>query len=104
MKKIQVLTAVALVGSSLTLHDARSHQPAVECTDLQRHEAAAAAPVGPSPGSTHVACLRETVTVAADKPIPNLPGKRLVSLVVEYPPGASSPPHRHAPSAFIYAY
>jgi quercetin dioxygenase-like cupin family protein len=44
------------------------------------------------------------VTVAADKPIPNLPGKRLVSLVVEYPPGVSSPPHRHAPSAFIYAY
>jgi quercetin dioxygenase-like cupin family protein len=47
--------------------------------------------------------LRETVTVAADVPIPNLPGKRLVSHVVDYPPGASSAPHRHARSAFIYA-
>ena len=104
MKAIGMMATLVLVVSSVALHEARSHQPAVECTDLQRHEAAAAAPVGPSPGSAHVACLRETVTVAAEKPIPTLPGKRLVSLVVEYPPGASSPPHRHAPSAFIYAY
>ncbi len=58
----------------------------------------------PTAGSTHGAPLRETVTVAADVPIPNLPGKRLVSHVVDYPPGASSAPHRHARSAFIYAY
>lgn len=48
--------------------------------------------------------LRETVTVVADEPIPNAPGKRLVSLIVDYPPGASSVPHHHARSAFIYAY
>ena len=48
--------------------------------------------------------LRETVTVAADQPIPNVPGKRLVSLIVDYPPGASSAAHHHARSAFIYAY
>src|SRR5262249_60029026 len=47
---------------------------------------------------------RETVTGAADEPIPNLSGKRLVSQIVDYPPGASSVPHRHARSAFIYAY
>jgi quercetin dioxygenase-like cupin family protein len=58
----------------------------------------------PTAGSTPGAPLRETVTVAADVPIPNLPGKRLVSHVVDYPPGASSDPHRHARSAFIYAY
>ncbi len=58
----------------------------------------------PTAGSTHGAPLRETVTVAADVPIPNLPGKRLVTHVVDYPPGASSAPHRHARSAFIYAY
>jgi quercetin dioxygenase-like cupin family protein len=28
----------------------------------------------------------------------------LVSIVVDYPPGTSSVPHRHAGSAFIYAY
>src|SRR5262245_45962154 len=58
----------------------------------------------PTAGSAHGAPLRETVTGAADKPISNLPGKRLVSQIVAYPPGASSAPHRHARSAFIYAY
>ena len=65
---------------------------------------AAAALILPVAGSTHDAPLRETVAVGTDEPIPNLPGKRLVSLIVEYPPGASSAPHRHARSAFIYAY
>ena len=50
----------------------------------------------PMAGSTPGAPLRETVTVAADKPIPNLPGKRLVTHIVDYPPGVSSVPHRHA--------
>lgn len=36
--------------------------------------------------------------------IPNLPGKNLVALIVTYPPGGKSPPHRHATSAFIYAH
>ena len=58
----------------------------------------------PTAESTQGVPLRETVTVAADEPIPNLPGKRLVSQIVDYPPGANSVPHRHAPSAFIYAY
>jgi quercetin dioxygenase-like cupin family protein len=61
------------------------------------------APV-PLAGSTHGFPPPETVTVAADKPIPNLPGKRLVAHVVDYPPGGRSAPHRHAGSAFIYAY
>ena len=57
-----------------------------------------------TPWSARGAPVSETVTVAADEAIPNVPGKRLVSLIVEYPPGASSPEHRHARSAFIYAY
>ena len=47
---------------------------------------------------------RETVIPLADEPVTNVPGKRLVSLIVDYPPGAKSLPHRHAPSAFVYAY
>ena len=66
--------------------------------------AAAAALIPPTAGSTHGAPLRETITIAADEPIPNLPGKRLASRIVYYPTGASSAPHRHARSAFIYAY
>jgi quercetin dioxygenase-like cupin family protein len=46
----------------------------------------------------------ETVTIVADVPIPNQPGKRLVSRVIDYPPGTGSVSHRHARSAFIYAY
>jgi quercetin dioxygenase-like cupin family protein len=36
--------------------------------------------------------------------IPNVPGKSLVAVEVSYPPGGASLPHRHAQSAFIYAY
>ena len=39
-----------------------------------------------------------------EQAIPNLPGKSLVAVEVEYPPGGSSLPHAHAKSAFIYAY
>jgi quercetin dioxygenase-like cupin family protein len=60
--------------------------------------AAAAALMLPTLAST------QTATVVASQPIPNVPGKRLVSVVVDYPPGTSSVPHRHAGSAFIYAY
>ena len=36
--------------------------------------------------------------------IPNSEGKSMVAVVVTYPPGAKSPAHHHARSAFIYAY
>ena len=36
--------------------------------------------------------------------IPNIPGKKLVSAIVDYPPGGKSAPHHHAKSAFIYVY
>lgn len=36
--------------------------------------------------------------------ISNIPGKSLVAVEVVYPPGGASLPHRHATSAFIYAY
>jgi quercetin dioxygenase-like cupin family protein len=60
---------------------------------------AAAAVARGAPEAPH-----ETVTPLASQPISNLPGKRLVSVIVDYPPGAASHAHRHAGSAFIYAY
>ena len=60
---------------------------------------ALAASALPAPGLAHDAVARETVTLIAEKRIPNVPGKRLVSLVVDYAPGVSSVPHRHAQSA-----
>ena len=94
MKKTRIMgLAVLIIGSSLAL--ALSQQP-----EVKRSDRGAAG----NPGSPPGARLRETVTVAADEPIPNLPGKRLVTHVVDYPPGGGSAPHRHARSAFIYAY
>jgi quercetin dioxygenase-like cupin family protein len=46
----------------------------------------------------------ETVHPNFAQPIPNVPGKSLVAVTVDYPPGAASPSHMHAKSAFIYAY
>jgi quercetin dioxygenase-like cupin family protein len=36
--------------------------------------------------------------------IPNIPGKSLIAVVVDYPPGGASAPHAHAKSSFIYVY
>jgi len=46
----------------------------------------------------------QTVTKNFEAAIPNNPGKSLIALEVEYAPGAASPSHTHAKSAFIYAY
>ena len=46
----------------------------------------------------------ETVTKNFEAAIPNIPGKSLIAVEVDYAPGAASPPHTHARSAFIYAY
>ena len=46
----------------------------------------------------------ETVTPNFQHVIPNIPGKSLTAVVVDYAPGAASRAHRHASSAFIYAY
>jgi quercetin dioxygenase-like cupin family protein len=46
----------------------------------------------------------ETVTTNFEHAIPNIPGKSLVAMVVDYVPGGASVSHEHAKSAFIYAY
>jgi len=43
------------------------------------------------------------VTVVFDHELPNVPGKSLRGVLVEYGPGGSSPAHTHPASAFIYA-
>jgi quercetin dioxygenase-like cupin family protein len=46
----------------------------------------------------------EVVTPTFAHTIPDIPGKSLVAVVVDYAPGGASHPHTHAKSAFIYAY
>ena len=43
------------------------------------------------------------VTLVYQHSIPNIPGKSVKGVTVEYGPGGYSPPHRHAKSALIYA-
>ncbi|MBW9116064.1 cupin domain-containing protein [Rhizobium cauense] len=43
------------------------------------------------------------VTVVFDRPLPNVPGKSMRGVLVEYGPGGGSPAHTHPKSAFIYA-
>lgn len=61
-----------------------------------------AALMAASPASAHGG--DETVTTSFEQAIPNVPGKSLIALVVDYPPGGTSAPHLHANSAFIYAH
>src|SRR5262245_23675180 len=43
------------------------------------------------------------ISVVFDQELPNVPGKSMRTVLVEYEPGAGSPSHRHPSSAFIYA-
>ena len=43
------------------------------------------------------------VTVVYDHALPNVPGKSLKGILVEYGPGVATPGHIHPKSAFIYA-
>ena len=65
--------------------------------------AACAAAALVSPASAHDG-QSEAVATRFDHAIPNIPGKSLVAVEVDYAPGAASPAHTHAKSAFIFAY
>lgn len=43
------------------------------------------------------------ITVVYDHELPNVPGKSVKGVLVEYGPGGYSVPHTHPASAFIYA-
>jgi quercetin dioxygenase-like cupin family protein len=42
------------------------------------------------------------VTSLMSKPLSDIPGKELLMITVEYPPGSSDPVHRHNAHAFVY--
>ena len=46
---------------------------------------------------------KSKVTLVYDQVLPNVPGKSIRGVLVEYEPGGFSPPHIHPNSAFIYA-
>jgi len=46
---------------------------------------------------------RETIAPAFMEAIADVPGKTMTALIVDYPPGGKTPPHRHG-SAFVVGY
>ncbi len=46
---------------------------------------------------------KSKVTLVYDQVLPNVPGKSIRGVLVEYEPGGFSPAHTHPKSAFIYA-
>ena len=46
---------------------------------------------------------KSKVTLVFDRALPNVPGKSMKGVLVEYQPGGSSPAHTHPDSSFIYA-
>jgi quercetin dioxygenase-like cupin family protein len=54
-------------------------------------------------GSGIAADENAKITLVYDHALPNVPGKSLRAVLVEYGPGGGSPSHRHPSSAFIYA-
>jgi quercetin dioxygenase-like cupin family protein len=45
----------------------------------------------------------DKVTLVYDHVLPNIPGKSIRGVLVEYAPGGTSSAHTHAKSAFVYA-
>ena len=56
-----------------------------------------------SGASGHDATKEAKVTVVFDHALPNVKGKSMKGVLVEYAPGGSSAAHTHPSSAFIYA-
>jgi len=50
-----------------------------------------------------LSATKSKVTLVFDHTLPNVPGKSMKAVLVEYQPGGSSPAHMHPKSAFIYA-
>jgi quercetin dioxygenase-like cupin family protein len=54
-------------------------------------------------GTAMAADKNAKVTLVYEHALPNVPGKSIKGVLVEYGPGGSSPAHTHPKSAFIYA-
>jgi quercetin dioxygenase-like cupin family protein len=70
-------------------------------------QSSSASKAAPQPIATPVATSEhppESVKPVFERAIPNLPGKKLIAVLVNYPPAGKSRSHHHAKSAFIYAY
>jgi quercetin dioxygenase-like cupin family protein len=55
------------------------------------------------PHATHAAAPADPiVTALMNKDLPDIPGKDALMIIVDYPPGAADPIHRHDAYSFVY--
>lgn len=83
----------ALLAGSFLAGTLLATAPAAAQTDAAAH-AGHAAPAAPKPAK---------VTLVYEHELPQVPGKSVKGVLVEYGPGAANVAHTHAPSALIYA-
>lgn len=67
------------------------------------HELTGAAAGDHAGHATTAAAEPAKVTLVYEHPLPQVPGKSVKGVLVEYAPGAANPSHIHARSALIYA-
>lgn len=72
----------------------RMHQYFGVCLLLTSASAMAQGPVAAAPAPI--------ATPVMTQPLPEFPGKEVLLLSVEFPPGAVDPVHRHGAEAFVY--
>lgn len=58
--------------------------------------------VGVLGGVAHAAAPKAIVTEIMTKPLTDFPGKEALMIIVDYPPGAVDPVHRHRADSFVY--
>jgi quercetin dioxygenase-like cupin family protein len=83
----------ALLAGSFLAGTLLAAAPAAAQTDAAAH-AGHTAPAAPKPAK---------VTLVYQHELPQVPGKSVKGVLVEYGPGAANASHVHAPSALIYA-
>lgn len=89
---VRAMTLVALVWCSLS-SQAADHRAAAKSNAQSNVKRS----------STRWSDDKSTVTLVYDHKLPNVPGKSMKALLVEYKPGGFTPAHTHPKSAFIYA-
>jgi quercetin dioxygenase-like cupin family protein len=91
--KASAVATFAMVAVAMALHGA-GHRPVVPQSAL-----AASADATPSSASARPRPVAQPVSSDA---LPHVQGKRITTMVVEFPPAGFSPPHHHAGSVTVY--
>ncbi len=95
--------APPLAGQSLILIPERGSMKHFLCALLAADLLLAAAPRCGRVLADEPASKNAKVTLVYQHELPNVPGKSIKAVLVEYGPGGYSPAHTHPKSAFIYA-